>query len=456
LAKAFSDLRTWLSHLEDTKQLVRFDQPADLRYDIPRILEEHDGRNAVVFTNLGLPTSPADKVVGGTVTSRAQLAQALGVASGGVLRAYIEALAKPIPALEVPQSQAPVLDASPQDVRVDYLPAPHHHQGDSGRYLTAAVVIAKDQQGNYNWSIHRFQINDARHLGVLILPRHLWRIFSQAEAENRDLPVALVIGLPPACLLASQAITSFGVDESQIAGALLGEPLRVVSSPRYGIRVPACAEFLLEGVLLANVRGPEGPFGEFPRTYGTLNQRPVMRVDAVYHRREPYFQTILPASREHMLLGAVSREATILRTLNQISPNVRDVVMTFSGGGRYHAVVAMSAKQPGEARNVILAALGTVTELKRVVVVDEDVDIHSAEDVEWAIATRLQPQRDIIVVPEVLGSPLDPSADEQGRTGKWGLDATIPVGADRSRFERVRVPVRPNSGRRPENTRALK
>jgi 2,5-furandicarboxylate decarboxylase 1 len=444
-AKAFSDLRSWLSHLDETQQLVRFDEPADLRYDVPRILEEHDGRHAVVFTNPALRSSLANRVVGGSMTSRAQLAQALGIANGDVLRAYIEALAKPIPPLEVPQDQAPVLEVSLPDVRVDNLPAPHHHEGDSGRYLTAAVVVAKDRDGHYNWSIHRLQINDARHLGMLILPRHLWRIFSQAEAENRDLPVALAIGLPPACLLASQAITPFGVDESQIAGALLGEPLRMIKSPRYNIRVPACAEFLLEGVILANVRGPEGPFGEFPRTYGTLNQRPVMRVDVVCHRRDPYFQTILPASREHMLLGAISREATLLRTLSQVSSNVRDVVMTFSGGGRYHAVVAMSPKQRGEARSVILTALGTISELKRVVVVDEDVDLHSAEDVEWAIATRVQPQRDIIIVPEVVGSPLDPSADEHGCTGKWGLDATVPVGADRSRFERVHVPVRANA-----------
>ncbi|HEY7416856.1 MAG TPA: UbiD family decarboxylase domain-containing protein, partial [Ktedonobacteraceae bacterium] len=267
-----------------------------------------------------------------------------------------------------------------------------------------------------------------------------WRIFSRLEAQGQDLPVALIIGLPPAYLLASQAVLPFGVDEAGIGGGLLRQPLPMVRSPRYGILVPASAEYLLEGRVLARQRGPEGPFGEFPRTYGPTSDKPLLEIDDIFHRSNPIFQTILPASKEHMLLGAIPREASIYSAIGHVSSNIRDVVLTFAGGSRYHVVISMTPRRKGEAKNVLVAAFAGFTEIKRVVVVDEDVDISSAEEVEWAIATRVQPHRDVVIIEDALGSPLDPSAGEGGQTSKWGIDATIPVGANRERYERIRTP----------------
>ncbi len=440
---AFVDLRSWLDQLERDGELVRWQESADLSYDIPRILEDNDGRSAVLFEKPAFSPSLAGVVVGNTLGSRAQAARALGVSKDQVLARYLRALENPITPREVSQVEAPVLEVEEADVRVDLLPAPWHHEKDSGRYITAAIVVARSlSNGVYNWSIHRLQINDSKHLGIFILPRHLWRMFTEAEHQGKDLPVALAIGLPPAYTLASQALTAYGVDEASVAGGLLGVPAPLVKSPRYGLLSPAMAEFLLEGRILANVRQPEGPFGEFPRTYGPRSDKPVVRVEAIYHRRNPYFQTILPASREHMLLGAIPRECALYKATQQVSANVKDVVLTFASGCRYHAVVAMTPRLPGEAKNVILAAFAAANEVKRVVVVNDDIDIHSPEDVEWALATRFQPGRDLILIREALGSPLDPSADSRGVTDKWGLDATIPVGADPSRFERVKTPRR--------------
>ncbi|MDE2572416.1 MAG: UbiD family decarboxylase [bacterium] len=416
--------------------------PLDLRYDVPRLLEEHDGSAAVVFEDVDERQSSV--LVGGTLHSRAQVAQALGVEAEDLLSTYLRALSEPVAPREVGAAEAPVLEVEEPEVRLDRLPAPWHHARDSGRYITASIAIVRDPStGTQNWSIHRLQINDERRAGALILPRHLGHIFAQYEARGQDLPVAFVVGLPPGYLLASQAITAFGIDEATIAGALLGEAVPMVRSPRYDIAVPAPAEQLFEGRVLANVRGPEGPFGEFPRTYGPRGEKPVVEIDAHYHRHDPYFQTILPASREHLLLGAIPREAATFRAVRHVSPNVRDVVLTFGGGCRYHAVVQMAPRIAGEAKNVLLAAFSGANEIKRVVVVDEDIDVNDASDVEWAISNRVQPQRDIVIVEGALGSQLDPSAASDGVTGKWGIDATIPVGGDRSRYERVRTPRRP-------------
>ncbi|MGH7706311.1 MAG: UbiD family decarboxylase [Vulcanimicrobiaceae bacterium] len=435
---AFWDLRSWLEYLESRDELVRLRGVHDLRYDVPRILEEHDGRHAVVFENVGEFAPPV--VVGGTLGSRAQMAAALGVEVRQLLSTYLRALNEPLAPRIVAAADAPVLEVAEPDVRLDRLPAPWHHARDSGAYITAAIAIANDPvTSTQNWSIHRLQINDATRVGALILPRHLWHIFAQAEANGADLPVAFALGLPPGYLLASQAITAFGVDEATIAGALFGAPIPMVPSPRYGIMVPALAEQLFEGRVLARVREPEGPFGEFPRTYGPRSDKPVIVIDSYHHRRAPIFQTILPASREHMLLGAIPREAAIYRSVRHVSPNVDDVTLTFASGCRYHAVVSMRPKFEGEAKNVMLAAFAGANEIKRVVVVDDDIDIGDAADVEWAISNRVQPHRDLVVVEGALGSALDPSAAPGGLTSKWGIDATIPVGDDRAAYERVQT-----------------
>ncbi len=438
---AFLDLRAWIKHLDERGSLYKSSEAADLRYDIPRILEQYDGRKTVVFENVG-DYSPS-RVVGGLFGSRTQMADALGVPTDQLLHYYLQAVEHPIAPVEVSAEEAPVLEVHDPEVRLDRLPAPWHHEKDSGQYITAAIAIARDpSSGIQNWSIHRLQINDARHLGALILPQHLWHIFSTVEAEGKDLPIAFALGLPPGYLLSSQAVTEFGVDEAGVGGGLFRQPLSMVRSPRYGILVPAFAEHLFEGRLLAQKRAPEGPFGEYPRTYGPKSDKPVIEIDELFHRADPVFQTILPASNEHMLLGAIPREAAIYKIVRHVSPTIRDVALTFAGGCRFHAVVSMTPKRAGEAKNVMLAAFAGAKEIKRVVVVDEDIDISSAQEVEWAIATRVQPDQDVMIMSDMFGSGLDPSARENGQTSKWGIDATIPLGANRERYEQVKTPHR--------------
>jgi 2,5-furandicarboxylate decarboxylase 1 len=260
-----------------------------------------------------------------------------------------------------------------------------------------------------------------------------------AEQGGRPLEAAIVVGIDPLTLLASQAIVAMDVDELEIAGALHRQPLSVVKCLTSELRVPAEAEIVIEGRFLPGVREPEGPFGEFPQYYGERAERHVMEIVAVTHRKDAIFQTVIGGGLEHLLLGAIPREASMLAHLRRSFPNVRDVHLAPGGVCRYHLYVQIRKRQEGEAKNVMLGAFAGHYDIKHVIVVDEDVDIHNPTEVEWAVATRFQADRDLVIVPESQGSKLDPST-RNGVGAKMGLDATKPLSASEMMFKRIRVP----------------
>jgi len=320
------------------------------------------------------------------------------------------------------------------------LPLPTHNEHDSGAYITAGLLIARNPAtGVQNVSIHRLQLSGPNRLGALLLPRHTNMFYEAAEHAGHPLDVAIVIGVDPLTLLASQAIAPIDFDELTIAGALHGAPLRVVKCLTNDIRVPAEAEIVLEGRLLPRLREPEGPFGEFPQYYGERAERHVIEIDAVTQRKDALFHTIVGGGLEHLLLGGIPREATLLAHLRRSFPNVRDVHLARGGVCRYHLHVQIAKRQEGEAKNVMMGAFAGHYDVKHVIVVDEDVDIHDPAEVEWAVATRFQADRDLVIVPESQGSKLDPSTRD-GVGAKMGLDATKPLDADEMTFKRIRVP----------------
>jgi 2,5-furandicarboxylate decarboxylase 1 len=320
------------------------------------------------------------------------------------------------------------------------LPLPTHNEHDSGPYITAGLMITRNPRtGIQNVSIHRCQLSGPNRLGVLLLPRHTHMFFDMAEAAGSPLDAAIVIGVDPLTLLASQAIAPIDTDELEIAGALHGRPLPVVKCVTNGLRVPADAEIVVEGRFLPRIREPEGPFGEFPQYYGERGDRHVMEVDAVTMRNDAIFHTIVGGGLEHLLLGAIPREATLLAHLRRSFPNVRDVHLSRGGVCRYHLIVRLAKRQEGEAKNVMLGAFAGHYDVKQVIVVDEDVDIHDSAEVEWAVATRFQADRDLVVIAESQGSKLDPST-RNGVGAKMGLDATKPLSAGEMVFKRIHVP----------------
>ena len=429
-------LRDWLDHLAARDRLALIRDGVGLRFELAAIAKKLDGTRATLFPK---PDGHAVPVISGLVSNRAWIAEAMGVEPSEMLARYQDAALHPIPWQEATDAPAQEVVHRKVDLAAQ-LPLPTHNEHDSGAYITAGLLIVRNPRtGVQNVSIHRLQLSGPNRLGVLLLPRHAHMFFDMAEQAGAALPVAIVVGIDPLTLLASQAISPIDTDELELAGALQGRPLPVVKCLTSELRVPAEAEIVLEGRLLPQVREEEGPFGEFPQYYGERARRQVIEIDAVTHRREPLFHTIVGGGLEHLLLGAIPREATLLSHLQRSFPNVRDVHLSLGGVGRYHLYVQIAKRQEGEAKNVMMGAFAGHYDVKQVIVVDDDVDIHNPAEVEWAVATRFQADRDLVVIPNSQGSKLDPSTRD-GVGAKMGLDATKPLDAAEMVFKRIRVP----------------
>jgi 2,5-furandicarboxylate decarboxylase 1 len=436
--RAFDSLRGWLAHLAATGRLVETVPGIDLRFTLAGVAKRLEGRQASYFPAPGGHEVP---IVSGLLGARAWIAEAMGVAPAELLGAFRAAADQPLPWREVPAADAPcrqIVHRGAIDLAA-LLPLPVHHELDAGSYITAGLVIARNPRtGRQNVSINRLQLQGPDRLGILILPRDLSQFYAAAEQAGQPLDVAIAIGVDPLTLLASQAIAPLDQDELEIAGALHGAPLAVVKALGSELRVPADAEIVIEGRLLPHVRALEGPFGEFPKYYGPAGERQVIEITAVSHRKQPLYHTIVPGGLEHLLLGAIPREATILAYLRRNFANVLDVHLSLGGVARYHLFVKLKKRLPEEAFNVMSAAFSSHFDVKHVVVVDDDIDVHDPAQVEWAVATRFQAHRDLLVLPRSQGSRLDPSTDD-GVGAKMGLDATKPLEPG-ERYTVMRIP----------------
>lgn len=431
-------LRDWLAELDRQGLLKHIHRQVSPIHELAAVGKKLEPAYGALFEAVEGSAFP---VVTGLVTSRDSIAHSMGMTYPELMERYTHALGALTPCRVVEGRGLAVKDHILVGDQVDLslLPACLHHEKDVGRYLTAALCITKDPEtGIRNVAIHRHEVRDRNHLGALLLPRHTHQLFARAEAAGRPLEIALAIGVHPALLLASQATTQLGVDEFEIGGTLLGEPVELTRCETVDIEVPVESEIVLEGRILPNVREEEGPFGEYPRTYGPRAPRHVIEITAITYRDKPIYHTIIPATMEHLLLGAISREATMLQLIRQATPNVKNVHITPASGCRYHAVIQLDQKHDGEAKNAIFAALASSTEIKHVTVVDPDIDIYDMQDVEWAIANRVQAARDVFIIPNAMGNKLDPSSRD-GASDKMGIDATIPMTGDQERFRKIRI-----------------
>src|ERR1700731_4101723 len=374
------DLRSWLQRLVATDRLVVARNGVSLIDELAAVAKKLELESAVLFPKPGQHDIP---VVANLFADRSWIADSLGVPSGELLARFQNAVRHPLPWIEV--TAAPVHDVVHREVDLlRQLPIPKHNEHDSGPYITAALLIARNPvTGIQNVSIHRCQVSGPDRIGVLLLPRHTRHYFRMAEEAGHALEIALVIGVHPACVLASQAIAALDDDEMKIAGALLGRPIEMVKCQTNQVRVPGHAEIVIEGRILPKVREPEGPFGEFPQYYGPRADREVIQVDAVTHRNNPIFHTIVGGGVEHLLLGEVPREATLLAHLQRSFPSVRDVRPPRGAPCRYHLAVKIDKTSQGEPKNIIMGAFGGHYDIKQVVVVDMDVNIDEESEMKW-------------------------------------------------------------------------
>jgi 2,5-furandicarboxylate decarboxylase 1 len=288
--------------------------------------------------------------------------------------------------------------------------------------VTAAISFAKDPTKDvWNCAYNRLMIQGRDTTSIhLTVGKHLWEYQRIAEARGEALPVAFAIGVHPAIALGALAIGSIDEDERAIMGGLFGEALELVKCETSDVLVPAHAELCIEAEILPGARTPEGPFGEFTGYSLGERAREVVNVKAITHRAGALFQDITVAHLDHLLLSTIPMEANLYRAVRAMVPSVKAVRVP----GPFTCYISIEQRVPGQAKNAMLAALGADLYMKRIVVVDQDVDVFDDRQVNWAIATRCQPDRDIMIITNARGSDLDPSTREDGYSGKWGVDAT--------------------------------
>jgi len=419
------DLRGFLDAVKrrapDGFQVVS--RPVDPAYEITALVvkleKERRKRPILLFENVKGTKFP---VLTNVHASRSRLAQALNCSPDAMLTTYLRAMDTPIAPRVV--GAAPVQDVVLTGAEVDLYALPQivHHQGDAGPYITAAISFAKDPASDtWNCAYNRLMIQGRDTTSIhLTLGKHLWEFQQIAEQRGEPLQLGLVIGVHPAIALGALAIGSIDEDERAIMGALFGEPLELVKGRTVDVLVPAHAEMVLECEILPGKRTAEGPFGEFTGYSLGERQREVVKVKAITHRRDAMFQDITVAHLDHMLLSTIPMEANLYRAVRAMVPSVRAVRVP----APFTCYVSIEQRLTGQAKNAIMAVFGADLYMKRVVVVDHDVDVFDDRQVTWALATRCQPDRDITVVTHARGSDLDPSAKEDGYTAKWGVDAT--------------------------------
>ncbi|MGD9921172.1 MAG: UbiD family decarboxylase [Pseudorhodoplanes sp.] len=402
-------LRDFLDTLEAEGGLHRVRRKVDPRFEIAAVLMERMAGAAQFFEAVSEHTMP---VVGNVFNSRDRLARALGVERAALHSFILDAVRRPI-APVMQEGAAPVQDVV-HDGSIDLarlLPVPTWFERESGPYITAGVIVAKDPEtGRRNISIARLRLDGGGKIMAGIAKNHHLNVLAEkASAMGRSLPIAVAIGNCAQVLLGSQMYLGLGDDEYDVAGGLLGEPLRLVRCRSVDLEVPAEAEIVLEGELRADDLVPEGPVSEFHGFYVDYGPGIGGTIGCVTHRRDPVFQSILPAfTPEHCLLGAVAIEAVVCDALQRVIPAVRRVLVTDGGMGRLHAIISMHRPRPGEGKRAILLAMGQVNLFKLVLVVEDDIDIEDPRAVEWSLAARFRGHDDLVVLPGMKADRCDP------------------------------------------------
>lgn len=432
------NIRLLLKHWEAGGKLLRIRREVDPVYELGAVVKSDQARHPLLFERIKGYSGPMAVGLG---ANKELIAESMGMAPGELLPRLIEAVVRPTPTKRM--AKGPVQEnvvKDPLDLRALF-PVCTYYAEDSGSFYVSGVLVVRGEDGQRRYtSIRRMQSLGGNRSAILISSPELREFVQAAEESGQAVEIAVMFGVVPAVVLASQVSTAlFHVDKLDVASALLQEPLEVVPCQTVDLEVLAEAEVVFEGRILPRERVAEGPFGELGGYYGPQSLQPVVEFSAVTYRNDPIWQTILPASYEEKLPMAIAREITLLSSVRQVVPSVLGVHITLGGVGRYHAVIRIRKRTDGDGKQALLAAFASDKDLKHVVVVDEDINLLDPLDVEWAIATRVQADMDLFIVPGAKGSPLEPSHNLRGVTAKLGIDATFPL-AEAAHYRRTSIP----------------
>jgi 2,5-furandicarboxylate decarboxylase 1 len=428
------DFRAYLDSLTESNELTVISKPAELR-DLAALVAQSD--KALLFTNVSGYSMP---VASGLLQSRNRLALGMGVPYEKIEAKLRAAMDHPLNPERV--KTAPVKEVVLTGTEVDLyqLPIPVFSIMDGGPMITSGLIIAEDPDNGMNAGIYRLMLKEKNITGIdIVTPNNLRRFAERALQAKKPLPISINIGTHPFELLASTFKARLGVNELTFAGGLRGQPLGLADGETISVPCIADAEIVLEGeVLPEGWIHPEGPFCEFNRLMGGIHLNPRVKVKAIMHRKDPiYYALHMPW--ENIWMSAPIYEAAAWRVLHEAGVQTTAINLTPGGCCHWHIVAAIK-KQPGDGKNAIMALL-SIADIKHVTIVDDDIDVFDPIDVEWAVATRVQADRDVLIVSNARAKPLDPSlppvAGAIPTTAKMGIDATIPENVPRNRYNRI-------------------
>ncbi len=426
--------RTYLADLKQADELIEVAKATDPR-DIAALAAQCD--KALMFKNVRGYSMP---VVSGLLQSRNRLAVGMGVPYENIEAKLRRAMDLPIKPRRVKRAPVKEVILTRNRVNLFDLPVPIFSIMDGGPMITAGVVIAEDPDHGMNAGMYRMMLKEKNLTGIdIVTPNNLRRFAERAMAKKKPLPISISIGTHPFECIASTFKANLGVNELTFAGGLRGQPLQLVDGETIPVPCIADAEIVLEGEILPDGWVyPEGPFCEFNRLMGGIHKNPHVRIKAIMHRRDAIYYA-LQMPWENIWMSAPIYEAAAWRVLHEAGVQATAVNVTPGGCCHWHIVAAIK-KVPGDGKNAIMALL-SIADIKHVTVVDDDIDVFDPTDVEWAIATRVQADKDVLIVSNARSKPLDPSlVPTPGRiptTAKMGIDATIPDDVPRNRYNRI-------------------
>ena len=435
--RAFSGIRDFVEYLRDIGELLTISTPLDPRFEISTILSELGKKEApaILFEKVKGHKFP---VVGNLLGTKRRLSIALGVDQEHLLEDALPKLEnRLLPILVSDRSQKVVITKKEKIDLLKLLPILTHYSKDSGPYITSGITSARDpKDGTIGRGLHRMEVRGKNELGISLLNPPLSEIYAQCKKESKKMEVATVIGVDPALLIAAVSKIPRGMDKLTVAGGLRGEPIPLVKAETVDIDIPAYAEITIEGFIDPKGKEKDGLLGESSGYYMTFSKSPTIHVTTITYRKGAYFHAIVPWSLEVDNLLYLIHGIDFVPKMKREIPTLKRIHL-IPGTFGSHVVMSIDTDNKGEIRRALTLAL-SFSNIKKAVIVDGDVEVEDDHEVEWAIATRFQGDRDLIIIPDVRGQPIDPSSKEGFLTTKIGMDATRPK---KEGFEKVDVPV---------------
>jgi 2,5-furandicarboxylate decarboxylase 1 len=422
-------LREYIHTLEDQNRLIRVREPISKTLQIAGLLKQCEP-GPVLFEKVQESAFP---VIGNLFCSKAAIADYFGIRVGEIIPFLLSAIQKRKPCRIITKAACQEVVHKAPDL--DLLPILFHCDQDGGNYISSGVVLASHPVYGQNADFHRCMQFSKTEMSVRVVRN---RHFDRYLQDQKSVDVAICIGNAPNILVAAATSVDLGVNELEIANAL--EPFEVVRAKSSDLLVPAETEFVIEGTIYLDKIHAEGPFVDLTETYDVVRQEPVLVVKTITHRQDATWHALLPGALEHKLLMGMPREPTIYKKVNEVVRCV-DVNVNPGGCSWLHAIIQIDKQDEGDGKKAINAAFSGHTSCKHVSVVDQDINIYDPLEVEWAMATRFQGDRDLVVRERAPGSSLDPSAEAGTHlTTRLGFDLTAPLEATGKSFRRAAFP----------------